>query len=126
MTLEKPLKLGGTLAVTVAVGYALCTVVFAIFPNSAANFMTALFHGMDFRVLKSRQLAAGVSIASFLGLALYGSVFVLPVFLQGLHGFKDAQVNKDDLVSRTVERLRHRGATYSNDIDGTMDRLEKR
>ena len=41
-------------------------------------------------------------------------------------GFKDAQVNKDDLVSRTVERLRHRGATYSNDIDGTMDRLEKR
>jgi DHA2 family multidrug resistance protein len=28
-----------------------------------------------------------VSIAAFLGLALYGSIFVLPVFLQQLHGF---------------------------------------
>src|SRR5215218_4058060 len=42
---------------------------------------------IDFRVLKSRQLAAGVMIASVLGLALFGSVFVLPVFLQQLHGF---------------------------------------
>ena len=42
---------------------------------------------INFRVLKSRQLAAGVSIAAFLGLALYGSLFVLPVFLQSLHGF---------------------------------------
>jgi DHA2 family multidrug resistance protein len=37
-------------------------------------------------VLLDRQLAGGVMIAAFLGLALYGSVFVLPVFLQGLHG----------------------------------------
>ncbi|HVZ78451.1 MAG TPA: DHA2 family efflux MFS transporter permease subunit [Gemmatimonadaceae bacterium] len=42
---------------------------------------------INFRVLKSRQLSAGVSIAAFLGLALYGSIFVLPVFLQQLHGF---------------------------------------
>ena len=42
---------------------------------------------INFRVLKSRQLSAGVSIAAFLGLALFGSVFVLPVFLQELHGF---------------------------------------
>jgi MFS transporter, DHA2 family, multidrug resistance protein len=41
---------------------------------------------IDLRVLKNRQLAAGVMIAAFLGFALYGSVFVLPVFLQGLHG----------------------------------------
>ena len=41
---------------------------------------------INFRVLKSRQLAAGVSIAAVLGLALFGSVFVLPMFLQGLHG----------------------------------------
>jgi MFS transporter, DHA2 family, multidrug resistance protein len=41
---------------------------------------------INFRVLLNRQLAAGVGIAAFLGLALYGSVFVLPVFLQGLHG----------------------------------------
>ncbi len=42
---------------------------------------------IDLRVLLNRQLAGGVMIAAFLGFALYGSVFVLPVFLQGLHGF---------------------------------------
>jgi DHA2 family multidrug resistance protein len=42
---------------------------------------------INFRVLLNRQLAAGVMIAAFLGFALYGSVFVLPVFLQGLHGW---------------------------------------
>ena len=31
--------------------------------------------------------AAGVAFASMLGFALYGSVFVLPVFLQSLHGW---------------------------------------
>jgi MFS transporter, DHA2 family, multidrug resistance protein len=41
---------------------------------------------INFRVLKSRQLAAGVSIAAVLGLALFGSIFVLPIFLQSLHG----------------------------------------
>ena len=41
---------------------------------------------INFRVLKSRQLAAGVAIASVLGLALFGSIFVLPIFLQSLHG----------------------------------------
>ncbi len=41
---------------------------------------------INFRVLKDRQLAAGVSIAALLGLALFGSIFVLPIFLQNLHG----------------------------------------
>ncbi|MDQ2666621.1 MAG: DHA2 family efflux MFS transporter permease subunit [Gemmatimonadota bacterium] len=41
---------------------------------------------IDLRVLKNRQLAGGVMMGAFLGFALYGSVFVLPVFLQGLHG----------------------------------------
>ena len=46
---------------------------------------------IDFRILKSRQLAPGVMFAAFLGLALYGSVFVLPVFLQALHGYTAMQ-----------------------------------
>jgi DHA2 family multidrug resistance protein len=49
---------------------------------------------IDFRILKSRQLAPGVAFAAFLGLALYGSVFVLPVFLQSLHGFSAWQTGK--------------------------------
>src|SRR5947207_6087606 len=40
---------------------------------------------INLRVLKSRQLAAGVTIAGVLGLALFGSIFVLPIFLQSLH-----------------------------------------
>ena len=49
---------------------------------------------INLRVLKSRQLAAGVSFAAFLGLALYGSVFVLPIFLQSLHGFTAWQTGR--------------------------------
>ncbi len=41
---------------------------------------------IDMSVLRNRQLFAGVTMGAFLGFALYGSVFVLPVFLQGLHG----------------------------------------
>jgi len=60
---------------------------------SATSFILLLWHELttkepiiNFRVLKSRQLAAGVSIAAVLGLALFGSIFVLPIFLQSLHG----------------------------------------
>lgn len=49
---------------------------------------------IDFRVLRSRQLTAGVGFAALLGLALYGSVFVLPVFLQSLHGMTAWQTGK--------------------------------
>ena len=48
--------------------------------------LTAKEPVINFRVLKSRQLAAGVTIAAVLGLALFGSIFVLPIFLQSLHG----------------------------------------
>jgi hypothetical protein len=41
-------------------------------------------------------------------------------------GFKDAQVHKEDVVTRAVDRLRERGDKYSNDIDGQLDKLEKR
>lgn len=49
---------------------------------------------IDFRVLKGRQLTAGVLFALVLGFALYGSVFVLPVFLQSLHGMTAWQTGK--------------------------------
>lgn len=49
--------------------------------------LTAKEPVINFRVLKSRQLATGVAMAMLLGFALFGSVFVLPIFLQGLHNF---------------------------------------
>ena len=42
---------------------------------------------VDLRVLKDRQLAAGVTYGLVLGFALYASVFALPVFLQTLLGY---------------------------------------
>jgi MFS transporter, DHA2 family, multidrug resistance protein len=49
---------------------------------------------VDLRVLKSRQLAVGVVFAAALGLAMYSSIFILPVFLQSLHGFTAWQTGK--------------------------------
>src|SRR4051812_16847420 len=42
---------------------------------------------VDLRILRNRQLAAGVAFAVVLGFALYSSVFALPVFLQNLLGY---------------------------------------
>jgi len=47
------IRSGTALAVTVAIGYALCTLVFWLWPEAAANFMNGLFHGLDFRKLQS-------------------------------------------------------------------------
>src|SRR5499427_2525055 len=65
----------------------------SLFVVSIASFLLLIWRELtikepiiNFRVLKSRQLAAGVSIASVLGLALFGSIFMLPIFLQNLHG----------------------------------------
>jgi MFS transporter, DHA2 family, multidrug resistance protein len=69
--------------------------------TSALTFLLFIWRELTFdepivnlRVLKSKQLAAGVSFAAILGLAMYGSIFVLPVFLQQLHGFTAWQTGK--------------------------------
>ena len=62
------LTTGAVLAATVGTGYAACTVVFWLWPDAAANFMNALFHGLDFR-----RLQAGTSLFSF-GSFLYAEV----------------------------------------------------
>jgi DHA2 family multidrug resistance protein len=42
---------------------------------------------VELRILRNRQMAAGVTFGLILGFALYASVFALPVFLQSLRGF---------------------------------------
>jgi len=49
---------------------------------------------INFRILKSRQVTAGVSIGLMLGFALYGSVFILPVFLQQVLGMTAWQTGR--------------------------------
>lgn len=42
---------------------------------------------IDLRVLRNRSLAAGSAFAAVLGLALYGSIFALPIYIQQLLGY---------------------------------------
>jgi DHA2 family multidrug resistance protein len=46
---------------------------------------------IDLRILRNRQFAAGVAFAGALGLCLYATVFVLPVYLQSVLGFTAMQ-----------------------------------
>lgn len=39
---------------------------------------------IDFRVLRHREMAVGTIVGVFMGVALFGSVFVLPIYLQGM------------------------------------------
>jgi hypothetical protein len=82
MTIRHPFEIGAALAITVAIGYALCTLVFWFFPGAAANFMNALFHGLDFRSLK---VDGAFTLASF----LYGLVVMSAwsFFLGALFGW---------------------------------------
>ena len=66
---------------------ALCVTTVASFVLLLWRELTIREPVINFRILLNRQLAAGVAFASMLGFALYGSVFVLPVFLQSLHGW---------------------------------------
>lgn len=53
MVTNVALRTGTALAATVSVGYVACALVFWIWPEAAADFMNALFHGLDFRKLQS-------------------------------------------------------------------------
>jgi len=46
---------------------------------------------VDLRILRSRQLAVGVIFGGVLGVCLYATVFVLPVYLQNLQNFTAEQ-----------------------------------
>ena len=46
-----PFRTGITLAITVAVFYALCTLVWALAPGPFLGYMNSLFHGLDFTSL---------------------------------------------------------------------------
>lgn len=71
------LRTGAAFAVTVALFYALCTLVWAVAPGPFMNFMNSLFHGLDF----TPMLKPGAfSWASFVGALAVMSVWA---FLAG-------------------------------------------
>src|SRR6266705_1865041 len=66
--------------------------------TSALSLITFIWHELrtdhpvvDLRILKSRQLAVGVIFGLVLGVCLYATVFVLPVYLQNVRNFTENQ-----------------------------------
>jgi len=62
--------------------------------TSAVSLITFIWHELrtehpvvDLRILKSRQLAVGVVFGLVLGVCLYATIFVLPVYLQNVRNF---------------------------------------
>src|SRR6266566_332171 len=65
---------------------------------SAVSLLAFVWHELttehpvvDLRILQSRQLAVGVVFGGVLGICLYATVFVLPVYLQNLQNFTAEQ-----------------------------------
>lgn len=71
----RPAALGSTLALTIAIMYAVCTVLWLIWQEPALDFLNALFHGLDFRKLAAS--ASGVGVWTF----------VLPLVVLAAWGF---------------------------------------
>jgi len=63
-----PWRTGAALAVTVAIGYVICALIFVAFPDASVAFLNTLFHGLDFRRLQ--PAAGGFSLAGFGAVAL--------------------------------------------------------
>ena len=60
MTSKSSVTLAAAFALTVGIGYSLCTLAFWLSPGASASFMTALFHGLDFSPLtKEGAFTAG-------------------------------------------------------------------
>lgn len=80
---------GTALSLTVGVGYALCTLVFWIWPEAAAGFMNALFHGLDFR-----KLQGGSALFSF-GSFVYALVAMMAwsFGLGAIYGWVQSLIN---------------------------------
>ena len=71
----RPLAVGSSLAVTMAIVYALCTAAWITWQTEAVNFLNELFHGLDFRRI---QVESSYSVMAFIAplavLSLWGFV----------------------------------------------------
>jgi hypothetical protein len=61
-----PVRTGLTLAITVGLFYALCTIVWALAPGPFLGFMKNLFHGLDFSPMVQAQPFAWTGFVSAL------------------------------------------------------------
>ena len=86
MRTNHAVRFGAALAVTVAIGYAACSLVFVLFPDAAANFMNSLFHGLDFRKLQATQPLFTFGGFAYALVVLTAWVFVLGAVFDWISG----------------------------------------
>ena len=55
MSQLNPWRTGAALALTIAVGYSACTLIFGLWPSAAMQFLNTLFHGLDFSKLETGE-----------------------------------------------------------------------
>jgi hypothetical protein len=71
--MHKPWKTGLALALTMAISYSVCALLYALWPEQGIVFLNALFHGLDFSRLQAPQ---AFGVATFFGplvvLSLWG------------------------------------------------------
>lgn len=52
---KNPWRTGVALSLTVAIAYAACAALYAIFPSQGVDLLNAIFHGLDFHKLEPSQ-----------------------------------------------------------------------
>lgn len=78
----KSVKTGVMFSATVMLFYALCTLVWFVFPEPFVQFMNALFHGLDFRRLQGAPATLGSTI--YAGVILGVWAFLAAMFFSWL------------------------------------------
>ena len=89
--MNSAMRTGTALAITVAVAYALCSLIFWIWPETAASFMNGLFHGLDFRKLQSGPtlFSFGAFLSALIVMAAWA--FVVGTLFGGISGWLAAR-----------------------------------
>lgn len=78
-----PIRAGTTLAITVAVFYSACALIWALAPQASLSWMNSLFHGLDFTtMMRPRAFTWGGFLSAIVVLAIWG--FALGAFYNWL------------------------------------------
>lgn len=91
----KPYFTGIALSLTVSVFYSLCTLIWVMAPERFMDFMNSLFHGIDFRLLRTPEAYAWNSFAfALICLAIWG--LLVGTFFAWIQGLLSKCVEKPE------------------------------
>lgn len=85
MNTNAPWKTGVALALTMAISYGVCAVLYALWPDRGVDFLNALFHGLDFHKLDTPEpFTFAKFMYPLMVLAVWG--FMVGTVFAWLHG----------------------------------------